>query len=303
MRKRMARRCATFLLALAVLAAMVPVAALAETYQHGYLRYEVVDQSVTITGYAGREETVTVPAMIAGNPVNTIANGAFLDAYTVEAVYLPDTVTSVEQGAFAPGQAVVLGGGPALGGGHEDDGTDDGSSVDDGVAAGQQVSGSVDDSSVDGDGSNDEDADGGVLGLRADDGSLVAVDDEGHLVLVDASGTERVLDDSRTYRRTSHEDGTLAIVDDAGGEVVVADGSKVSFSDAEGRQVVVDAALGVTTVADEGGSYGHEEVEVGDEVPDASQSDRQGAEGSLIAPVAVAAAAAAATIVWRRKKQ
>ena len=84
-----------FVLALALIS---PAVAFAETYAHGHLRYEVADQSVTITGYAGREEIVTVPSMIGGNPVNSIASGAFSKAASVETVYLPNTVVSVEQG-------------------------------------------------------------------------------------------------------------------------------------------------------------------------------------------------------------
>ena len=95
-----------FVLALALIS---PAVAFAETYAHGHLRYEVADQSVTITGYAGHEEIVTVPSMIGGNPVNSIASGAFSTAASVETVYLPSTVVSVEQGAFAPSQAVVHG--------------------------------------------------------------------------------------------------------------------------------------------------------------------------------------------------
>jgi hypothetical protein len=95
-----------FVLALALIS---PAVAFAETYAHGHLRYEVADQSVTITGYAGHEEIVTVPSMIGGNPVNSIASGAFSTAASVETVYLPNTVVSVEQGAFAPSQAVVHG--------------------------------------------------------------------------------------------------------------------------------------------------------------------------------------------------
>ncbi len=75
-------------------------------YVHGYFRYTISDGSVTITAYTGDEAVVTVPAMIAGYPVSTIASGAFADCPEVTTVYLPETVTSVQGGAFA-GQGVV----------------------------------------------------------------------------------------------------------------------------------------------------------------------------------------------------
>ena len=79
-------------------------------YIHGFFRYTVADESVTITAYRGSEETVTVPAMIGGNPVNVIAAGAFANSATVKKIYLPDTIMTVEVGAFGPDQMVVYAG-------------------------------------------------------------------------------------------------------------------------------------------------------------------------------------------------
>ena len=284
----------------ALLAAhLAPCVALAETYQHGYLEYEVVDQSVTITGYVGREQAVTVPAMIGGNPVNAVASGAFAGADAIEAVYLPDTVTSVEAGAFAPGQAVVFvgrAGGDEAGEGAR--GTD--------AAEGDEVAGGGEKES--GEASEKPKGEGASQGAGAAQtvfvllrgGSLVAVDDEGHLVLVDPSGNERVLDDTRTYERQTREDGTLAIVDVAGREVVVADGSEVSFTDADGFKTVVDAASGTTTVTSEDSSYGDEEVDIDDEA-DEQASESKGA-GALPALAGVAAIAGVGAVLWVRRK-
>ena len=96
--------CAAFAV---LLAAAVQISAFAE-YIHGYFRYTVDDSSVTITSYTGREEDVTVPAMIGGNPVNVIASGAFADNGYVKTVRLPDTVTTVEAGAFGADQRVIF---------------------------------------------------------------------------------------------------------------------------------------------------------------------------------------------------
>lgn len=76
-------------------------------YIHGFFRYTVEDGSVTITAYRGNEEEVTVPSMIGGNPVNVIAAGAFANNSTVKTIHLPDTIMTVETGAFGPEQKVI----------------------------------------------------------------------------------------------------------------------------------------------------------------------------------------------------
>lgn len=79
-----------------------------DAYIDGYFRYTLDDGSVTVTAYTGRAATVAVPPMMGGNPVNTIAAGAFADNAAVTRVYLPDTVTTVREGAFASGQTAVF---------------------------------------------------------------------------------------------------------------------------------------------------------------------------------------------------
>lgn len=97
-----------FVLLLGICMCGITIKAFAATeYVDGYLRYTVADGSVTITGYNGRESEVTVPSKIAGVPVNTIAAGAFSNASTVTKVNLPDTIMTIEEGAFTVGQTVV----------------------------------------------------------------------------------------------------------------------------------------------------------------------------------------------------
>ena len=105
-----AKRITSWLLAVLLLLSLSVTAFAADTYIHGYFRYTVDDQSVTITAYTGREETVTVPAMIGGDPVNTIAAGAFADNVYAKTIYLPDTIMTVEEGAFSADQKAVFGG-------------------------------------------------------------------------------------------------------------------------------------------------------------------------------------------------
>ena len=101
----MKKKLAALLMALLLLT--VPTATRAD-YVHGYFYYTVSEGSVTITGYSGQESAVTVPAMIGEYPVNGIAAGAFANSPVVTAIYLPDTIMTIEEGAFAPTQQVVF---------------------------------------------------------------------------------------------------------------------------------------------------------------------------------------------------
>lgn len=81
-----------------------------EIYTEGYFEYQQQDDSIVICYYFGKETEVTVPAMIAGNPVSTIASGAFTDCPEVTTIYLPDTVMTIESGAIGDGIRVVYNG-------------------------------------------------------------------------------------------------------------------------------------------------------------------------------------------------
>lgn len=89
------------LLAATVLGLALSTAAYAD-YVHGYFYYVIEDDSVTITAYTGTESVVTVPAMIAGYPVNAISADAFAGNEYVESVILPDTIGSVTHDAVDP---------------------------------------------------------------------------------------------------------------------------------------------------------------------------------------------------------
>ena len=54
----------------------------------------------TVTGYAGTDETVVIPAVYGGEAVTAIGSSAFMGNHTVVSVVLPDTVTSVGDYAF-----------------------------------------------------------------------------------------------------------------------------------------------------------------------------------------------------------
>lgn len=96
------------LLAVGLVGASAPTARADDTvYTEGTLYYTIANESITITGCFGRDAEVHVPAMIAGIPVNTIASGAFANNEYVKTVYLPDTISKVEPGAFGEGVRVI----------------------------------------------------------------------------------------------------------------------------------------------------------------------------------------------------
>lgn len=65
------------------------------------LKYEIADDSVTITGFTSElSGEVTVPAEINGLPVTKIEAGAFKYNAKVTEITLPDSVTEIGQEAF-----------------------------------------------------------------------------------------------------------------------------------------------------------------------------------------------------------
>ncbi len=98
------KKLTAILLAFMLILSVTPTA-LAAVYTEGYLHYTVSDESITVTGYFGDAQTVTIPAMIAGIPVKTIASGAFTGS-GIKVLNLPDTITGIEGGAIDPGVVI-----------------------------------------------------------------------------------------------------------------------------------------------------------------------------------------------------
>lgn len=83
-----------------ILVLFVNNAVFAETiYTEGALNYVIRDGSIIIINYFGNESKVVVPDHIGGYIVTGIANNA-LTKECIEKVVLPETITSIEEGAI-----------------------------------------------------------------------------------------------------------------------------------------------------------------------------------------------------------
>ena len=74
--------------------------ALGERYS-GQYRYTVEDGGVTIKGYHGHDEHLTIPASIKGMPVTSIATNAFNSCTDIRTVTIPDSVTQISFFSFS----------------------------------------------------------------------------------------------------------------------------------------------------------------------------------------------------------
>ena len=68
--------------------------------------YEIVDGKVRITKYIGEESIIVIPEKIAGADVAVLASSAFSGG-KIGAVYVPDSVESIELGAFEACEALT----------------------------------------------------------------------------------------------------------------------------------------------------------------------------------------------------
>ncbi len=62
----------------------------------GDFSYTVANGQATITKYTGTDVDVTIPSSIGGYPVTTLAKNLFMDNTVVERVYIPETVSHME---------------------------------------------------------------------------------------------------------------------------------------------------------------------------------------------------------------
>ena len=101
------KKLTVLLCALLLILSVTSAAHAEEIYTEGTLYYTIGNETVTIVGCFGRKTEVTVPASIAGYPVNTIASGAFMTNNYLELLKLPDTITVIEKDAVKEGVRVI----------------------------------------------------------------------------------------------------------------------------------------------------------------------------------------------------
>lgn len=266
-----------------------------ELYTLGNYQYTVEDNSVTIVCYTGTSSVVDVPGMIAGNPVNIIAAGAFSNNTYVTTVNLPDTIMEVREGAFSPTQTVNYNTGNDADNNtnsntnnnadnndnrNENDNSNTGNSGN--QTQPEESAGDNVHSSENNEASNPDYSKGDVPGGIVDDnGNMVTVDKDNNLILVDKDGNETVIDNSQEYTKEKDDNGNIVIMDDKGQQVVV-DDNKVSFENGNNQSVVVDMNTGSKQINDNNGSYGLEYVEVGldEDTSDANQDESESIIGS-----------------------
>lgn len=69
--------------------------------QNGSLVYETEEDCVKITGYHGRDAELELPKRLENRPVTTIGKKAFLGQKRLMRIFLPETITYMEDWAFA----------------------------------------------------------------------------------------------------------------------------------------------------------------------------------------------------------
>ena len=90
---------AVVVLMLMSMMSVVSISAAEKTTKDGFV-YEVSGNKVTITGYTGDAESITIPEKIDGKSVVAIGDYAFEYNTTIESVSIPKSVESIGDGAF-----------------------------------------------------------------------------------------------------------------------------------------------------------------------------------------------------------
>ena len=172
-----------------------------------------------------------------------------------------------------------------------------------------QTSGSSQKPSSSQGGDSSQATDSTTPGLKLTDGSVVTVDDNAYLVLVAPSGDSSVLDDSQSYVMETSSDGSVTIRNEAGDEVEVK-GTTVSFTDAKGKQVTVDAEKETTKKDTKKTDTAMKDTAKSDakdadsaKATEASEQSADNTNGTLIAVIVAAIVAAVGVVFWKRKKK
>lgn len=68
---------------------------------YGSIEVTVSEDNVMLTGYRGKDISLTVPEQIESKPVTVIGKKAFLGAKSLQELFLPKSITTIQEWAFA----------------------------------------------------------------------------------------------------------------------------------------------------------------------------------------------------------
>ncbi len=330
MNKKFKRLAAALLLIAAMCFAGVGALAATE-YSEGYFKYVIENESVSITSYFGSEKEVVIPERIASLPVTEIRGNAFMRNKTVTVLTIPETVTSIGDGAFtqmkglkkiilqsksvkvkAPDGCVVVEDYPVyITPSKPDDSSGTASDNSSTPAPADNSGAGTTDSSADtsSGGVQSEVQSGSQNGLReagnaygdnrpkiSAKNGYVTVDDSGNLIFIDSDNNLAIIDGSGGYTFSTDGD----IIDAAGKRVTVDyDADTVSYTGSDGKTVT--RKLGELEFVREKGSAAEKTAKSGK----AADGKNSGACVWLIIAVSVAVAAVcvAVIIIIKKRKQ
>lgn len=309
------------------------VGALAATeYSEGYFKYVIENETVTITSYFGSEKEVVIPERIASLPVAAIRSNAFVRNKTVTVLTIPETVTSVGDGAFTqmkglkkiilqsksvkvkvPDGCVVVEDYPVYITPSKPDDSSGNTSDSSSTPAPADNSGegaTVSNTDTPSDGAQSETQSGTQSGSAEGTGSAygdsrpkisakncyITIDDSGNLIFIDTDNNIAIIDGKGGYTFSTDGD----IIDSAGKRVTVDyEADTVSYTGSDGKTVT--RKLGELEPVRENGRTAAESSESNK----TANGKRSGARVWIIITVSVVAAAVcvAVIIIIKKRKQ
>ena len=104
MRKNFFAQAVAVILGLLIIQGSLPMLSVAAettigTTDNG-VEYKIFYDEVSITGYIGDSNDITIPSIIEGYPVTNVGCEAFLDCTNITSITIPDSITSIDSYAF-----------------------------------------------------------------------------------------------------------------------------------------------------------------------------------------------------------
>ncbi len=307
------------------------VGALAATeYSEGYFKYVIENETVTITSYFGSEKEVVIPERIASLPVAAIRGNAFVRNKTVTVLTIPETVTSVGDGAFtqmkslkkiilqsksikvkAPEGCVVVEDYPVYITPSKPGGDGGNTSDNSSTSAPADNSGegaTVSNTDTPSDGAQSETQSGTQSGSAEGTGNAygdsspkisakngyITIDDSGNLIFIDTDNNIAIIDGKGGYTFSTDGD----IIDSAGKRLTVDyEADTVSYTGSDGKTVT--RKLGELEPVRENGRTATESSESNK----TANGKRSGARVWIIITVSVVAVAVCASVIIIKKRK